>query len=115
MTLTKGNFDTLLKYIQFETLPKTFEEAIYIARYVGFQYIWIDSLCLYLDRYRTKYQGKLRLGPLFSKGFRFMRLVYLDREISLCSFKNRDIIFQMAKLLYHLSTIKTGLLQVLRL
>ena len=27
--------------------------------------LWIDSICLYLDRYRTKYRGNLRLGPLF--------------------------------------------------
>jgi hypothetical protein len=31
----------------------------------------VDALCLYLDRHRTKYRGNLRLGPLFSEGFRF--------------------------------------------
>jgi len=33
--------------------------------------LWVDALCLYLDRRRTKYRGNLRLGPLFSEGFRF--------------------------------------------
>jgi hypothetical protein len=78
-------------------------------------FLSIDRVCFYLDRYRTKYHGKVRLGPLFSEGFRFMYLVYLNREIYLCSFKNRYIIFQMAKLLCRLSTINTGLLQVLLL
>jgi hypothetical protein len=25
--------------------------------------LWVDAICLYLDRYRTKYCGNLRLGP----------------------------------------------------
>ena len=33
--------------------------------------LWIDAICLYLDRCRTKYRGNLRLRPLFSEGFRF--------------------------------------------
>ncbi len=37
--------------------------------------LWVDAVCLYLDRYRTKYRGNLRLGSLFSKGFRFTYLV----------------------------------------
>ena len=38
----------------------------------------IDALCLYLDRYRTKYRGNLVLGPLFSEGFCFS-----SRQVSL--------------------------------
>jgi hypothetical protein len=33
--------------------------------------IWIDALCLYLDRHRTKCRRNLRLSPLFSEGIRF--------------------------------------------
>jgi hypothetical protein len=29
------------------------------------------AVCLYIDRYRTKYRGNLRFGPPFSEGFRF--------------------------------------------
>ena len=31
--------------------------------------LWIDAICLYVDRYQTKYRGNLRLGPLFLRGF----------------------------------------------
>jgi hypothetical protein len=31
---------------------------------------WIDAICLYPGRYKTEYLGSLRLGPLFSEGFR---------------------------------------------
>ncbi|KAE9368204.1 hypothetical protein N431DRAFT_443669 [Stipitochalara longipes BDJ] len=34
---------------RFEALPRTFEEAIKIARYLDFRYIWIDSLCIVQD------------------------------------------------------------------
>lgn len=33
--------------------------------------LWIDALCIYLDRYRMKDCRNLRFGPLFSEGFRF--------------------------------------------
>jgi hypothetical protein len=33
--------------------------------------IGVDAICTYFDRYRTEYRGNLRLGPLFSEGFRF--------------------------------------------
>jgi hypothetical protein len=41
-------------------------------------HVWADGVCLYVDRYRTKYRGNLRLGPLFSKGFRcaLVELIY---------------------------------------
>ena len=37
--------------------------------------LWIDALCLYLDRHRMNYRGNLRLGPLFSVGFHFCDMV----------------------------------------
>jgi hypothetical protein len=43
----------------------------YLRADEGERVIWVDALCIYVDRYRTKYRGKLRLGPLFSEGFRF--------------------------------------------
>ncbi|KAI9708475.1 MAG: hypothetical protein M1820_003936 [Bogoriella megaspora] len=32
--------------VVFETLPKSFQEAIEVCRYLGVAYIWIDSLCI---------------------------------------------------------------------
>ena len=38
---------TLMKTcIPFLEIPKTFQDAMIIARYLGFRYIWIDSLCI---------------------------------------------------------------------
>lgn len=29
--------------------PKTFLDAILISKYLGFQYLWVDSLCIIQD------------------------------------------------------------------
>jgi hypothetical protein len=34
--------------------------------------MWVDAVCIYVNRYRTKYRGNLRIGPLISEGFRFL-------------------------------------------
>ena len=44
--LSPDNLEQLLKCIPFETLPQTFQDAIKITRRLGYQYIWIDSLCI---------------------------------------------------------------------
>jgi len=44
--LTKGNFDTLQESIEINDLCKTFQDAIGIARQFGFDFLWIDSLCI---------------------------------------------------------------------
>jgi hypothetical protein len=33
--------------------------------------LWIDVLCLYIDRYQRRCHGSLRFAPLFIEGFRF--------------------------------------------
>ncbi|KAF3003636.1 hypothetical protein E8E13_007747 [Curvularia kusanoi] len=35
--------------IPLKNLPKTFEEAIFVARFLGFRWIWIDALCICQD------------------------------------------------------------------
>jgi hypothetical protein len=30
--------------------------------------LWVDALCIYPDRYRSKYFRKLRFEPLFCEG-----------------------------------------------
>ncbi|KAF8862134.1 hypothetical protein BDZ45DRAFT_671432 [Acephala macrosclerotiorum] len=34
----------------------------YLVNFAKAAYFWIDGICLYLDRHRTKYHGNLRLG-----------------------------------------------------
>lgn len=43
------NLTSLTNRISFGELPKTFQEAIIFSRYLGIQYLWIDSLCILQD------------------------------------------------------------------
>ncbi|KAF2114169.1 heterokaryon incompatibility protein-domain-containing protein [Lophiotrema nucula] len=49
LRLTTETLDDFQTLIPPEALPKTFEHAIAISRYLGFSHIWIDSLCILQD------------------------------------------------------------------
>ena len=44
--------------------------------------LFVDTICLYFDRYGTDYLRNLRFGPLFSEGLRFYKS---DQFIYLCA------------------------------
>ncbi|KAF2652568.1 HET-domain-containing protein, partial [Lophiostoma macrostomum CBS 122681] len=46
---TKANLEKNRQGIPWEALPKTFQDAVDITRSLGFQYVWIDSLCIVQD------------------------------------------------------------------
>jgi hypothetical protein len=43
---TQSTIENLCKGIEFDLLPKTFQDAIVVTRRLGVQYLWIDSLCI---------------------------------------------------------------------
>lgn len=43
---TKENLKDHIQRIPFDTLPKTFKDAVEITRHLGVRYLWIDSLCI---------------------------------------------------------------------
>ncbi|TGO56657.1 hypothetical protein BCON_0075g00380 [Botryotinia convoluta] len=47
--LTTSNLQSLQKEIKMTGLPANFRDAILITRALGFQYLWIDSLCIIQD------------------------------------------------------------------
>ena len=46
ITLGKDTYDTFRSSIDQTTLPKTIQEAIYIARGLDIRYLWVDALCV---------------------------------------------------------------------
>ncbi|KAI1085785.1 HET-domain-containing protein [Whalleya microplaca] len=46
---TMATLDTLKAGISIESLPKTFQDAIFITQQLQCRYIWIDSLCIIQD------------------------------------------------------------------
>ncbi|KAK4140290.1 heterokaryon incompatibility protein-domain-containing protein [Dichotomopilus funicola] len=49
LRLLQSNFEAFKKEIRPEDLPKTFRDAVAITRELGYQYLWIDSLCIIQD------------------------------------------------------------------
>ncbi|KAI1338506.1 heterokaryon incompatibility protein-domain-containing protein [Xylariaceae sp. FL0016] len=46
-------------------LPKTFRDAIAIVRFLGFRYIWIDSLCILQDRKEDWEAESKKMGEIY--------------------------------------------------
>jgi hypothetical protein len=49
LTTTTTNLEERQNGIVWQALPKTFRDAIRVTRELGFDYIWIDSLCILQD------------------------------------------------------------------
>ena len=49
VVLTSNNIDSLKAEIKLSDLPKTFQHAVTLARFVRVRYLWIDSLCIIQD------------------------------------------------------------------
>jgi hypothetical protein len=49
LNLKKSTIHTFRERVPSEAICKTFEHAIYITRYMGLEYLWIDSLCIIQD------------------------------------------------------------------
>ncbi|KAF2810259.1 HET-domain-containing protein, partial [Mytilinidion resinicola] len=47
----RRNIKDRIAGIQFEKLPKTFQDAILVTRCLGMHYLWIDALCIVQDDY----------------------------------------------------------------
>ena len=46
---TSANIEEMKRGFQYEDTPATFRDAIIVARLLGVQYLWIDSLCIVQD------------------------------------------------------------------
>ena len=43
---TNANYESQLRHIAWDTLPRTFRDTAIFARKIGLGYIWIDSICI---------------------------------------------------------------------
>lgn len=49
MQLTSHSITEFKQNISFDSLPKTFQDAVIICTTLDINYIWIDSLCILQD------------------------------------------------------------------
>ncbi|KAK3403430.1 heterokaryon incompatibility protein-domain-containing protein, partial [Sordaria brevicollis] len=67
--LLKENLTTLLEKVDISELPPTFCDGIRVARELGLQHIWIDSLCIIQDNKRDWEIEASRMGMVYSQAF----------------------------------------------
>ena len=64
-TTTTKNIDALLEEIPLDKLPKTFRDAIEVARRLSQRYLWIDSLCITQDSSTHWIQESAIMGSVY--------------------------------------------------
>ncbi|KAK5659842.1 hypothetical protein OQA88_13305 [Cercophora sp. LCS_1] len=64
-TTTKSNIESHRKWISALTIPRTIAEAIQMARLLGFEYIWIDALCIVQDDVDDWTAEAARMGNVY--------------------------------------------------
>ncbi|KUJ21488.1 HET-domain-containing protein [Mollisia scopiformis] len=70
--LLKTTHETLAsrrEKIAVDTMPQTFQDAIIIARTLGIQYLWIDSLCIIQDDSRDWQIESSKMAEIFSNAY----------------------------------------------
>jgi hypothetical protein len=57
------------KGISWTSLPRTFQDAIFLTRSRGFRWLWIDSLCIVQDDPAEKLAEALKMDEIFGNAF----------------------------------------------
>jgi len=66
ISLLDNNIKEFQKSIPFESLSKTFQGAVEVAQALGYQYIWIDSLCIIQKSSVDWHQESSFIGDIYS-------------------------------------------------
>jgi hypothetical protein len=66
ISLLESNVAEFHTSIPFESLPRTFRDAIEVARCLGYQYLWIDSLCIIQKSTDDWHRESAIIGDIYS-------------------------------------------------
>ena len=65
LKLTTHNYDAFLQGIPIEQFPKSFHDAAMVVLGLGYNYIWIDSLCIIQDSAQDLAKEMLQMGEIY--------------------------------------------------
>lgn len=65
LILDKASLRAHSRWIRFETLPRTYQDAVTVARCLGFRYIWIDALCIIQDDKQDWLQEAAKMASVY--------------------------------------------------
>jgi hypothetical protein len=89
-----SNFASHAKGIDWVALPKTFKEAILIAKDLGLRYIWIDSLCIIQNNEDDKQRELAMMSSIYANSHITIAATQSDGEMRGCysagSFYHQD-------------------------
>ncbi|CZR67815.1 uncharacterized protein PAC_17714 [Phialocephala subalpina] len=66
LTTTHDTIGLRSEKIVFSTMPQTFQDAVNVARKLGIQYLWIDSLCIIQDDAQDWQIESSKMAEIFS-------------------------------------------------
>lgn len=69
LTTKKATIDTRIAGIPWRTLPRTFQDAVTITRNLGYQYLWIDALCIIQDDLEDKADQIGKMSDVYSNSY----------------------------------------------
>ncbi|KAE9372587.1 HET-domain-containing protein [Stipitochalara longipes BDJ] len=85
-TTTKSNLNSYCNGIVLSTLPKTFQDAIFITRRLGYKYLWIDSLCIVQDSMLDWQLESVKMNTIYANS-----VLNLSADAAIDSFEGRTI------------------------
>ena len=68
-TTTRATYEERILAIDYAVLPKTFRDAIFVARRVNVKYLWIDSLCIIQDDQADWEQQSSEMGSIYANAY----------------------------------------------
>ncbi|KAI0109116.1 heterokaryon incompatibility protein-domain-containing protein [Nemania sp. FL0031] len=79
ITATRASLSNLIKGIPTKILPRTIKDAIEVTKSLGFQYLWVDSLCILQDDPEDWYREASHMAD-----------VYLNAEVTIAATSAHD-------------------------
>ena len=87
--LTEALLETLMREINVEELPKSYQDAIAITRRLGIRYLWIDSLCIIQDSVADWRAESAIMGEIYKNSFFTIAASWASNDEEGC-FADRD-------------------------
>lgn len=69
LTTTRSNLEAWKSSIRWESVPRTFQDAIKVTRRLGIRYLWIDSLCIVQDDMQDWEDQAPEMCAIYSNAF----------------------------------------------
>lgn len=99
--LLQDNLSDFAQNIEWNELPKTFQDAIFITRMLGVKYLWIDSLCIIQDSLVDWESESANMANIYSNAFCNIAATAAKDARDGCLFNRNPHLSQVCRLQIH--------------